>query len=810
MDFAYRVSKEARVRVLGNLEEQNISESPENVSDMIPDILRYIHEQWKKEGSENQEEKEFFDKLPKFIKFLEEDQDPNKIFEDPDIHHVVQKVLNGAQIEQAPIYKQAFDLGSIVSNPLVDAGALGLGMGALALVPGAGEAADVALAPEEVALLGETGLAGDVGALSGDVDAAAKEGEQAIQDIAKPVEGEVGAVAKDAENSSWFKKALKWAGEGVAGSAILHAIKGGLGGGSGGGQSSGGGGGMGLTYDPVAAGVISGGNMFDPMRTIGKVYYSEHIPDNLIEEERNTMHRASVEDDAGILVYAAKDLRMEQLREQVRASLEAWANSSNDPQNPESLPQAAFAVWWALYNAATKADDIATLSGILAAVPEMYHTQGVPQVEVPNASGGSDTQTGLAAAPNPMEMNDAKEAQPLAFNPGGSQPEQPGQSPGNLIPGALSSVQRVGAWKIADMSGMQANMPAPGIPAGAAPPVPSVPPTTAETTGAMGDQTNQTTTHQMNYLPANPVNSTQVQAPDPNVQQAPTGPTGQMLKGTSPAGSNIGGFARAMTSNAKESNWQIVADVAPPPMLPGMMGMMSPQQILPQQPSQSTEEMSNAQSTNQGFAGSELKQNQPAQMTQTQHQQPFSTAQQAHPILTSDGQFEGTNPQGTRISSDTSVIPNKEQPDEMSENIDQEKTTDPHEITKIKDKEGKVIEVGAVYELSNEDYSPELVRVASIRENGVVVQTLDTSMQFFVTSNEKPQFIQKKASMLSSREQDSLINETGTARNLSDVRLSDSHYEDEYPKFHEKLIEAFDHSRPLSNASLFDDDSLFL
>jgi hypothetical protein len=64
--------------------------------------------------------------------------------------------------------------------------------------------------------------------------------------------------------------------------------------------------------------------------------------------------------------------------------------------------------------------------------------------------------------------------------------------------------------------------------------------------------------------------------------------------------------------------------------------------------------------------------------------------------------------------------------------------------------------------------------------------------------------------MLSSREQDSLINETGTARNLSDVRLSDSHYEDEYPKFHEKLIEAFDHSRPLSNASLFDDNSLFL
>ena len=75
-----------------------------------------------------------------------------------------------------------------------------------------------------------------------------------------------------------------------------------------------------------------------------------------------------------------------------------------------------------------------------------------------------------------------------------------------------------------------------------------------------------------------------------------------MLKGTSPAGSNIGGFARSMTSNAKESNWQIVADVAPPPMLPGMMGMMSPQQILPQQPSQSTEETSNAQSTNQGVA----------------------------------------------------------------------------------------------------------------------------------------------------------------------------------------------------------------
>jgi hypothetical protein len=577
--------------------------------------------------------------------------------------------------------------------------------------------------------------------------------------------------------------------------------------GFGGGVGAGGAGDGGINYNPESGPISTGSE-----RT-AQTHYSRLIPDNLIEEERNTMHRASVEDDAGILVYAAKDLRMEQLREQVRASLEAWANSSNDPQNPESLPQGAFAVWWALYNAATKADDIATLSGILAAVPEMYHTQGVPQVEVPNNSGGSDTQTGLAAAPNPMEMNEAKEAQPLTFNPGGSQPEQPGKSPGNLIPGALSSVQHIGAWKIADMSGMQANMPAPGIPAGAAPPVPSVPPTTAETTGAMGDQTNQQITHQMNFLPANPVNSTQVQAPDPNVQQMATGPAGQLLKGTSPAGSNVSGFARSMTSNAKESNWQIIADIAPPPMPGGMMlpGMMAPQQVLPQQPTQSTQEQQTTQSTNSGFAGSELKQNpqQTQQMVNKQQQQPFSTAPN-RPILTTDGQMEGNNPSGARISADTSVIPNKEQPDNMPETLDEEKTIDPHEVAKIQDKEGKAIEVGAVYELSNEDYSPELVRVASIQENGVVIQTLDTGMQFFVTENEQPQFIQKKASMLSSREQDSLINETGTARNLSDIRLSDSHYEDEYPKFHEKLIEAFDHSRPLSNASLFDDDSLFL
>ena len=799
MDFAYRIPKEARGRaIVANQEEMNFA-SDEN---MLPHLLRELHEKWLKEeaaGCQDPTEANFFQHLPQFIRHLELKTPPEDMLQDPAVHHVLMGLDDSPLQKKAAVklgYGFLFNLGEDAA-------------GAAATDVAGAAATDAASVAER-----DAAAAAAKKAEQDAIDKAAQEPNPEEPNPEEPGKGKNNPNIPPTTPGIFSKaKKLVEGAIGIAGIAGIagRAIQGILGSGSGGA-----GGGTGLSYNPEGVGgPISSEGTPDAQSVVSKTHYSHSIPDNLIEEERNTMeHRASVEDDAGILVYAAKDLRMEQLREQVRASLEAWANSSNDPQNPESLPQSAFAVWWALYNAATKADDIATLSGILAAVPEMYHTQGVPQVEVPNASGGSDTQTGLAAAPNPMEMNEAKEAQPLAFNPGGSQPEQPGKSPGNLIPGALSSVQRVSAWKIADMSGMQANMPAPGIPAGAAPPpVPSVPPTTAETTGAMGDQTNQQITHQMNFLPANPVNSTQVQAPDPNVQQMATGPTGQVFKETSPAGSNVAGFARSMTSNAKESNWQIVADIAPPTMPPGMMppGMMTPQQVLPQQPTQSTEEQQTTQSTNSGFAGSELTQNpkQTQQMVNKQQQQPFSTAPN-HPILTTDGQMEANNPSGARISADTSVIPNKEQPNDMPENLDEEKTTDPHEVAKIQDKEGKVIEVGAVYELSNEDYSPELVRVASIQENGVVVQTLDTGMQFFVTENEQPQFIQKKASMLSSREQDSLINETGTARNLSDVRLSDSHYEDEYPKFHEKLIEAFDHSRPLSNASLFDDDSLFL
>ena len=784
MDFAYRIPKEARGRaIIANDQDMDFAKD----EDMIPHILRGLHEKWLKEeaaGCQDPIEANFFQHLPQFIRHLELKTPPEDMLQDPAVRHV----LMG--LDDSPLQKKAaVKLGGAAAEavlPFLEA-----------LAPAA-EA--VAPAAEAAATDAESVAANDEAA------AAAKKAEQDAIDKAPPKEPEKGKPGIFSKAKTLVEGAL--GGAGIAGMAG-HAIQGILGGGGGGGAVSG------LNVDQQGEGIISSEGTGNTLQSLGKVYYSDPFLDNLIEEERTTMHRASVEDDAGILVYAAKDLRMEQLREQVRASLEAWANSSNDPQNPESLPQSAFAVWWALYNAATKADDIATLSGILAAVPEMYHTQGVPQIEVPNASGGSDTQTGLAAAPNPMEMNEAKEAQPLAFNPGGSQPEQPGQSPGNLIPGALSSVQRVSAWKIADMSGMQANMPAPGIPAGAAPPVPSVPPTTAETTGVAGDQTNQAITHQMNYLPANPVNSTQVQAPDPNVQQTTTGPTGQMVKGTSPSGSNVAGFARSMTAS---SNWKIVAAGMPMGMPGAMLGGMNPAMMAnmqgqpgqPQQPDQSVAEQTQNQSTNQGFAGSELKQGQPPHVVNTQQQPSFATSQQARPITTMDGQPEASSPSAQRISADTSVIPNKEQPNEMPESIDEEKTTDPHEIAKIKDKEGKVIEVGAVYELSNEDYSPELVRVASVQENGVVVQTLDTGIQFFVTENEQPQFIQKKASMLSSREQDSLINETGTARNLSDVRLSDSHYEDEYPKFHEKLIEAFDHSRPLSNASLFDDDSLFL
>jgi len=550
-------------------------------------------------------------------------------------------------------------------------------------IPGADEAliaGEIALAPEEAALAGEA------------IDAAAP----VIENVAD-------------EAGNFGSKILNWGGKEL-GKGALHGIEDLLGGGKGGqgGQQQG----------PI-----------DPQQEANQVISS--------------FDRSLIEDDAGILVYAAKDLRMEQLREQVRASLEAWANSSNDTEDPDSLPPSQYAIWWALYNAATTASDVATLAGILSSVPIKYHKQGTPQIEVPDGQGGTKTQTGLSPSPNPDEMNEAKQALPVTINPNGSQPESAG-SEDNYIPGAFSSVRVPEFLKFANINWKLA---------------------AAESlTGGN---------------PANPSMSPLVTENNPI-----TNPS-QML--TPSDNSHVGDLANALniTNIAPGSHPSLSDATLSNPSNPVNQFGAAPTSVAT---SLTTPNGSSSQSPTQSINSTTTGVN----ISPPEYETPTSAG--GYPL--------GQSP-GWRASSA-----------ETKENIGGETLTNGEIIDpEVEEGDGKTnkLHVGSVYELSSEKYSvAELVKVASIEEEGVVVETLKEGIKFFVTAADQPTFIEKTASMVSTREQDLLINEQGIARNLDRVELKNSHYENEFPDFYSKLTDVIDYSRPLSNSLLFDDGSLFL
>lgn len=147
----------------------------------------------------------------------------------------------------------------------------------------------------------------------------------------------------------------------------------------------------------------------------------------------------------------------------------------------------------------------------------------------------------------------------------------------------------------------------------------------------------------------------------------------------------------------------------------------------------------------------------------------------------------------------------------MSSQKDELLPDEAERINDIRDEDGNTVHVGHVYELKEEDFdTPELVKVASIEGNGVVVEALDTGIRFFIGDKNNSAFISKTASMISSREQQQLVEESGIARNLDKVVLDNSHYESEYPDFYSNIREVANFEAPLSNSLVFDDSSLFM
>lgn len=445
MDFAYKVPENIRKEALAREEEEFSQEAPFEDLASLPQELEKMYQEWSEAGGPDDEDDandhHLFEHLPELIERLMNDEDVQSLMQDPNMNKIVFTVVDNPKRKEAGLMGDvggaigdvAKGAEGLAKNPAVDAGLLGAaGLGLMATGVGAPEGAALeGLAAADVAGAGAAAASPMVaGVPAAEAVSATAPEVAATSDVASG--GGMANSIRGALGGAW-NKLPPGMQQGAQMGVGMHGVNDLMGAGGGGGQQQ-------APPDQGLPGYIS------PI---------------------SSNWRSEPEEGTGILIYAAKDPRLEQFREQVRASLESWANSSNDERDPNYMKPDQYAVWYALYGSATSADSVEKLVVILGAIPPQYHTQGVPQTTQVGEGGEAETTLGVPATPSPKEMSESTNINPPTMTPAGqvqqSGPEQPGKSPGNLIPGALSSVQKkipdyldLGLdWRLAaDLSGL--------------------------------------------------------------------------------------------------------------------------------------------------------------------------------------------------------------------------------------------------------------------------------------------------------------------------------------------------------------------
>lgn len=552
--------------------------------------------------------------------------------------------------------------------------------------------------------------------------------------------------------------------------------------------------------------------------------------------------RHEIQSDAGMLFYADKrygekhDPELEALRQQVITALNAWANDTDN--HMDSLVNAT---WWSQLDNSKKAQTISELVLILQGIPEKYHTA---INMMPNMAPVEESDSLPNNVPQPTDLKEA---------PASSQPEG-NEVPGNLIPGALSSVKKeanflddateayieTALWASTDGDGTpldrlapshevnqevwerakselarfiqenQENIEASGMSAGD---VGHNFFLTRNGHGAgfwdrgLGDIGDQLTNAAHGYGEHD-----LLYPEDFNIPQPDFTPDDEEF----------------MTHNGiRSSNWlkEMGIDWKQATNMPGLVttpdASMSPvsgqNAFMQMQQPQDGQGQTVQTLVNQGLQNSTPVQP-PDLLSQQQAQMQPSPAEQTQDAQANAGTMGADTSQeiydqashnlpSARSSAAISTI-EKEMPASL---VDVEAVgSNPEDIWK--DSEGTPLQVGKSYKMTSNTYSvPDIVTVLNTQGDNLTVHISNQEGGFEtkISNTPKEQYnFEKIGSSLSNREQKDLIDEEGIARNLDRLNLSYSHYEDEYPNFFSSIADFNDSSKPLSNLSILEEDHL--